>query len=391
MSGSFRGLEWHGPLLLRLFLCAMLVVAFLLVMLKLHRQLFLEPGFALSDWLIPYGGQFVRRGLGGELLWLVESGLHVPMVWVVALISGACYLLFMLTAMRLVLTLSGLPVWLLIVSPATAFFPAFEAEAVARKEILLLAVPALLLWRKPGSAPMLLVQALLLLALTLLLFIHEGMIFFMPLLGVFLWYSWGDTKSSRQFLLVSAVWLTLVTAVIAGLNQIYPANPAELCRVLAQRHSLPAHCAEPMLTAVSWLAVAPTEVWTLAAGKFDATRMLSIGLGLVLCAMPLIGLRKRFRGDWAIILALLATLPLFMMTLDWGRWLHVIVMLLLAIYAAQTLSDRTVQADAFPRSIHALLAAAMLVVAWVGSWQLVHCCMLVAEPGALSYLMRWMQ
>jgi len=391
MSGSFPVQERHWRLLLRLFLCSMLVVAFLLTLLKLHRQLFLTPGFALSDWLIPYSGQFVRRGLGGELLWLVESGLHVPMVSVVALISGACYLLFMLTSMRLVMILSGLPVWLLIVSPATAFFPAFEAEAVARKEILLLAIPALLLWRKQGSAPMLPVQALLLVALTLLLFIHEGMIFFMPLLGVFIWHAWGDTRPVRQFLFISAVWLTLVAAVIAGLNHVYPANPAELCQVLAQRNSLPAHCAEPLQTAVSWLAVAPTEVWTLAAGKFDAGRLLSIGFGLVLCAMPFIGLRNCFRGDRAIILALLATLPLFMMTLDWGRWLHVIAMLLLAIYAAKTSPAQAAGAVVFPRSLYTLLAAAIMILMWVGSWQLVHCCMLVAEPGALSYLMRWIE
>lgn len=374
--------------LMRLFLCALLAVAFVLTMLKLRRQLFLEPGFALSDWLIPYAGQFVRRGLGGELLWFIESWLHLPMAWTVALVSIACYALLTATAMRLVLRLHGLPLWLLVLSPATAFFAPFEAEAVARKEILLLAIPALLLWREPGQAPAPVWRALLLAALTLLLFLHEGMIFFMPLLGVFVWHAWGGGAPVRRFLLTSGAWLAAVTVVIALLNLRYPADPQALCDVLALRHNLLPRCSEPMMTAVSWLAVPPSEVWALAAGQFDLHRLFSILAGIVLCALPFLLLRRGPGRD--ALLALLAVLPLFILTLDWGRWLHVSVMLLLAIHAARALPEtRGAAEEAGPATLPALAFGVVLMLLWLGSWQLVHCCMLGVEPGALGYLAGW--
>lgn len=384
VSVALRRQPWLA--LMRLFLCALLAGALLMTLFKVRRQLFLEPGFALSDWLIPYAGQFVRRGLGGELLWAIESWLHLPMTWTVALISTACYALLTATAMRLVCKLHGLPVWLLIVSPATAFFTPFEAEAVARKELLLV-IPALLLWRQPGQVPALRWRVSLLAALTLLLFLHEGMIFFMPLLGVFLWHAWGGGATLRRFLFISGAWLAAVTAVIALLNLRYPADPEALCRVLAERHSLPARCSEPLMTAVSWLAAPPSEVWALAAGKFDGPRLLSIVAGLLLCLLPFALLRARLgRAAW---LAWLAVLPVFALTLDWGRWLHVSIMLLLAIHAVRALPDAQDAPEAGPATLPALALAVVLMLLWLTSWQLVHCCMLGAEPGALGILAGW--
>lgn len=379
VAAALRRQPWL--VLMRLFLCALLAFAFLMTLFKVRRQLFLEPGFALSDWLIPYAGQFVRRGLGGELLWAIESWLHLPMVWTVALVSAACYALLTATAMRLVCRLHGLPAWLLVVSPATAFFTPFEAEAVARKELLLLVIPALLLWREPGQAPAPRWRVSLLAALTLLLFLHEGMIFFMPLLGVFLWYAWGGGPALRRLLLICGVWLVAVTVVIALLNLRYPADPAALCSVLAERHSLPPRCSEPMMTAVSWLAVPPSQVWVLAEGRFDSARLFSIAAGLILCLFPFALLRARLgRPAW---LAWLAMLPLFVLTLDWGRWLHVSVMLLLAIHAVRALPETRNDLDAGPSTLPALTVMVVLMLLWLTSWQLVHCCMLGAEPGAL--------
>lgn len=221
----------------------------------------------------------------------------------------------------------------------------------------------------------------LLAALTLLLFLHEGMIFFMPLLGVFLWHAWGEGAALRRFLFICAAWLVAVTAVIALLNLRYPADPEALCHVLATRHSLPPRCSEPLMTAVSWLAAPPSEVWALAAGRFDGYRLLSIATGLVLCLLPFALLRARLGS--AAWLALLAVLPVFALTLDWGRWLHVSIMLLLAIHAVRALPDAQDAPEAGPATLPALALAVVLMLLWLASWQLVHCCMLGAEPGAL--------
>lgn len=359
----------------------LLLLAFAMTLRNLQHQQMGFDDFALTDWLIGYSGEFVRRGLGGELLWRLEQLTGLGMTTAVLLCSGMAYGLLTLTAIRLVWRADHWPQWLLLVSPATAFFPAFEPGAAGRKEILLLLIPALMLWRRPGREPDLTELIVLTICLSALLLIHEGLFFFLPLLGVFFWVFWGCPARPWRLMAWPAVFLGLLMGVIMALNQLYPPDVEALCQQLIERrHAIP-RCTEPLMTAVSWLNISVSQVWALLDGRLDWQRMLSVLVGLVLCLLPLLVLP--WRRDIAVmaLLAAAMTLPLFVAAIDWGRWLHVISMLLLYCHAV---SWPVQDARRMTGSAAVLLSGFLLL--WVGSWQLLHCCVMGADWGALAKL-----
>lgn len=359
----------------------LLLLAFAMTLHNLQRQQMGFDDFALTDWLIGYNGEFVRRGLGGELLWRLEQLTGLSMPRAVLLLTGVVYALLTVTAIRLAWRADGWPQWLLLVSPATAFFPAFEPGAAARKEVLLLLIPALMLWRRAGRLPSRFELIVLTVCLSLILLIHEGLFFFLPLLGVFFWVFWGCPAQPWRLMAWPAAFLGLLMIAIMALNQLYPPNVSALCQqLIARGHAVP-HCAEPLMTAVSWLDISVSQVWALLDGRLDWSRLLSVMAGFLLCLLPLIALRWRRDTAVAALLATALTLPLFVVAIDWGRWLHVISVLLLYCHAVAWPVQEARQMASFTT----LLLVPVLLL-WVSVWQLLHCCVMGAEWGALGKL-----
>lgn len=381
---SYAGL---APLLATL----LLILALVLTIVNLQRQQLGLDDFALTDWLIAYDGSFVRRGLGGELLWRFEQLTGIAMPVTVFVIAAVTYVLLTITAIRLAWRFNRLAELLLLVSPATAFFTAFEPGGAGRKELLLLLIPALFLWQQPGQPPGRAQLLLLTAALSCLLLLHEGLFFFYPLLGVFFWVYWGCPTRPWMFLGRPAFMLTLLMALITILNRLYPPNVETLCDLLAARHYRLARCAEPLMTAVSWLDVSVAQVWSLLDGRITVDRLMSVVAGLLLTVLPVVLLPWRRDVARAAMLATACTLPLFIVAIDWGRWLYVISTLLLYIYAAAWLGQGR-QPDRIEPRVSLLMAFAL--ACWVSTWQLLHCCVMGAEWGLVAKVaalaMRWL-
>ncbi|MES2720027.1 MAG: hypothetical protein V4624_03960 [Pseudomonadota bacterium] len=379
-QGTLRPWRSHAGLV-SLLVTLLLLLALVLTLVNLQRQQLGFDDFALTDWLIAYDGAFVRRGLGGELLWQFErvSGIAMPIT--VFVIAAVAYVLLTVTAIRLAWRFNRLAELLLLVSPATAFFTAFEPGAAGRKELLLLLIPALFLWRPSGQPPGRTQLLLLTAALSCLLLLHEGLFFFYPLLGVFFWIYWGCPPRPWALLGRPALMLTLLMAMITLLNRLYPPNVQALCDLLAVRHYSLAHCAEPLMTAVSWLDVSVAQVWSLLDGRMTIDRLISVVTGLLLTALPVALLPWRRDVARVAMLATACTLPLFVVAIDWGRWLYVISTLLLYIYAAAWVG-RGQQSDRIGPRVSVLTA--FVLVCWVSAWQLLHCCVMGAEWGLVA-------
>ena len=92
-----------------------------------------------GDWLINYGGGFVRRGLVGELL----HGLAVDgwqLLWLVALVQVGLVLVLFTSSGILFWRTSASPAWLMLtVSPAFLMFPVLYPFGGLRKELFILA------------------------------------------------------------------------------------------------------------------------------------------------------------------------------------------------------------------------------------------------------------
>lgn len=357
------------------------LLALVLTILNLQRQQLGLDDFALTDWLIAYDGAFVRRGLGGDLLWRFEQLTGIAMPVTVFVIAAVTYVLLTITAIRLAWRFDRLVELLLLVSPATAFFTAFEPGGAGRKELLLLLIPALFLWRQSGQPPGRAQLLLLMAALSCLLLLHEGLFFFYPLLGVFFWVCWGCPPRPWTLLGWPALILTLMMAMITILNGLYPPNVQALCDLLAVRHYSLARCAEPLMTAVSWLDVSVAQVWSLLDGRMTVDRLISVVAGLLLTVLPVVLLPWRRDVARAAMLATACTLPLFIVAIDWGRWLYVISTLLLYIYAAASVGQEQHSERIGPR---VGLWMVFVLACWVSAWQLLHCCVMGAEWGFVA-------
>lgn len=386
-----RPLPWR--LLLRLQLALWMLLAFALTLRNGYLQSLTLHRGSVADWLISYPGEFVRRGFGGELLWQLQQLSGLPMAWGIFLIAGLCYAVLTLVSLRLIPRLDRLDEWLLLVSPATLFFPAYQLGAMGRKEVLLLIVPALMLWRqmseasrvpRPPSLPFFLA---LLAWLTMLLLLHEGLLFIMPLLGLFLWQAWGDAVRVRWYLATAAAWLGLVFVIIALLSLRTPPDVPAICALLATRGAEPPGCAEPLMTSVSWLTVGPGEVWHLMAEGFTSRHALSILAGLLFCALPMWRLAGLRHPGWRYALALAATLPLFVLAIDWGRWLYVISTLSLFLHVQYRLRQPVVTPAPTGADRRAFLLTSALLLVWITGWQLQQCCLMGAGSGVLTKVM----
>jgi hypothetical protein len=103
--------------------------------------------WSLGDWFVNYGGGFVRRGLVGELVLGVARAAGVSPVTVTLLLGMAVYAVIFLVVRWLLRGSSGS--WWVVamaVSPCTLAFPAVDAFAGYHKEILYFAGLGILIW-----------------------------------------------------------------------------------------------------------------------------------------------------------------------------------------------------------------------------------------------------
>ncbi|HWW79089.1 MAG TPA: hypothetical protein VNY82_05810 [Steroidobacteraceae bacterium] len=147
-----------------------------------------QDACCVSEWLINYGGGFVRRGLGGAaILWMAGISGMSPRVIVFAILAVS-YSIFFASLAVIVSRIRRLDYLelLLAVSPCAALFPVFHRVAGQRKEILLLALAG-----AAGATPLGQMSSVTKYVCWSLVFaavvaIHDGSIFFLPLFVIYL-------------------------------------------------------------------------------------------------------------------------------------------------------------------------------------------------------------
>jgi hypothetical protein len=292
--------------------------------------------FKLMDWAISYDGGFVRRGLPGAVFGWIEAATGIALVHQIVAVQVALYAAF-LAAVYALLRRSGFPpaAVLLVYSPFFLVFQVTEWLAAGRKEIAFIAAFALLclaVARERDDGRALRAMGLcLLLAGPVLVLTHEGNLFYLawvPALALAL------GASGRALLTLLAFALPALAAM--GAVMAFPGTPEtveQICAGLQGRLGAPgleATCATGH-NAVTWL-VAGTEQG-MAAVTVRAPEMLpTVPPALILVGLAFLPFLPALRGWTAAerrrlargaLLAAAASLPLFVVAIDWGRFLYV--------------------------------------------------------------------
>ena len=318
-----------------------------------------------GDWLINYSDGFVRRGATGEMcrrLYMLASIDPVSAVIAIKIISyiALCAALLIVVVRR---TISAIELTLF-VSPAALPFELYDPLGSGRKEIILLAVFAIyvvadLVLPEDGRR---LWQDwrfwFLLVALPVLTLIHEGLFFFFPF---FVAYEALKRRVRREDVLRFGIPLS-VAGVVFLASWAYRGDSgisAAMCSSLTSMSLNPELCNG---------AISALEHYDVYVSFADLTRYLMLGAltfgPLIWYAGQVLDSRRHSRMQPVMALAMAFTLPLYVLSEDWGRWMHVSAMLILVIVVACKDTPIYLPAKRPVLAVASVIAASVYVIAW---------------------------
>ncbi len=315
--------------------------------------------WVIGEWLLNYSGGFVRRGLLGEGLLLAHRATALPLVGLTAALQVLLYLAFYASLLPLLRGVRwSLALAALLLSPATLAFTVLDPPTSMRKEVLLFLALSLLinalLFLRPRPWQLSLGLSL---AAPVLLLTHEALAAFLPYLFLPLLVRSAGSRTIPRLrdagrvalipLLLSALALAAVLthpgdrrqaqAVCSSVGGHLDGTPGGLCN-----------------GAIAYLALAPVQARaeTLRAILFYSYRT-RYPVPILLTALPIVLLViKRLRADRTQAdrlrehggdpatrrlllvtgIAILASLPLFVVARDWGRWIEIHATCLLLLF-----------------------------------------------------------
>ena len=351
-----------------------------------------------SELFISYSGGFVRRGFVGSVLTVLfrqseaSPDLTIAVTFTatsVFITTGFCYLIFKRSSSILLFLL-------VVLSPATLMFSIYDPLALLRKESFLMAVlvlHALLAchlrftsYTRPRRLYLLALFLVISPLFTINVLIYGVSIVFVGYHAVITLYllTRGSTPTAYCAQKKSSFWWLIVLAyapsfAVFSFSVISPGSPARSRQNFesiaswsgANSAAIDSHgwtLQQSLNTAVTiWSNPPSISLYVLA--FFLAPVLLGV-LFVQNCRTP----------DWRFaIAATMPTLSLFVIGVDWGRWISMITLALLICLAV--LSDGDSQSDEArltlplePSLNWSSFIGATLVLLYVTIWRLPHCC-----------------
>lgn len=332
-----------------------------------------RDAWLLGDWMIDYSAGFTRRGLIGEAIRQVAAALGIDRIVMTGVIIWLVFasVVFVVTALFLY-QYRGFTTVLLLVSPAFLFF-FLNVLGTMRKELLLFLLIGVVLlatkitrrgewaWLLPVLFPV-------------LVFAHEGLAFYglFVLIIFFLLVSDGLLSqkqamaqgSAMVFLTAFAGWVLIRLGDSAGIDQ-------RICDNLVSEGYSTRLCGG----AIAFLDRTTPEAIDRVAGLVATNNYLSTyAVAIALAAVPFIFVRFSRTALTLLSIAAIVTAPLFVVAIDWGRWIAISVWMVTMITVRfdgtrhirlQRLNPKTLMID---------LLAIVGIVLYATLWSLPHCC-----------------
>jgi hypothetical protein len=331
----------------------------------------------LGDWLIDYSAGFTRRGLIGEAVRQLGDAFGLDRIIVTTLIQLS--VLAALMAMVLALVVShqrGLTTLMLVASPAFVLF-LLNPLGTMRKEIVLwLVVAAVLVWSKSGrfSAAQTLPWVVAI-AFPLLVLVHEALLFYGGFVAVLMWLLVAEGTVAKTRALWAGAVGAVLTAVAGAVSLLWPSRPhsgADICATLTGGGYSDALCAGAIGFLDQDAALSLHRVVdAVATGNYLGVYIPVI----ILSSLPFFFVQFSRPLAYALGLSLAVTIPLFVVAIDWGRWIVVSVWLItLLVLRFDGSTDITVLAVDKTRRRLLSLATPAGVIAFATLWSVPHCC-----------------
>ena len=309
----------------------------------------------LNELFINYEGGFVRRGLFGEIIYILKDyffsdniklylGVKIDYIYLY-IITFFCLLFYYQFYSLLKKEEINIKYWYIIFSPLSIPFILYNYQAIGRKEVLLfiifLSFIFLLKKAKRKESPILFV----IITTPLLILIHEGMFFFISIF--FIIYLFESNSANKKLIFYSLFFLFVISLFFFILTIIYKGNDSHVEYICSSLSNYPIkNCMErsaiEMLSSAHTLKNEFSILWDRAINdKYISYYLL---FSLVAFAPLLITLYKynfdilikrrtlSINSLFILLIIFINALPLFIFTHDWGRWLHIIYILSLITF-----------------------------------------------------------
>ena len=336
--------------------------------------------WVVADWLVSYAPGFVRRGLSGQLLLGVSRLTSAPANIVVWWTIVAVFAIFAV-ALAALLWQKRMTFWYFVLccSPASLLFALYNPPAVGRKEGLLIAafaVWALVLARAPLTRTIAATFGVAAVALTLM---HELFAFYSPYFVVLAYLTSARNAREEPLRWAAMVPAGALMALGATIASPISLNEPSLCERLLQAGAHPRVC-EGLLEyhqpppGQALLAAASLSSQAIATGLSAVLVMVLVPLWCFAAAnVPLQWQRRRLMGG--AVAAIAWSVPLFLVAVDWGRWIAIHATMTALLCAPLLPMRRELAAPrlATPGALVSV-AAGVLLLASMLAWSPKYCC-----------------
>jgi hypothetical protein len=276
--------------------------------------------FQTGDWLINYGGGFVRRGLFGQILLIISPNSTFGLVLLVCIQSCLYLSIILYFAYALLSRKASWLLTILICSPAGLCFYGWDRGAFGRKEVIGYFVLVILSVRLAIKERKLASRFLLVLSLLTWIF---GVLSWEPiaLMLPFVLAILNSSTSTGQRTLdvkLAQIFFSLTGALGFVISVIYRGNPEyalRICDQLRVNGYSGTELCSGAIDAIGW-----TSQTTLQS-VYDSFPLYFWFLPLfALSIYPLIQSRILVGFEWLAFISFLAIFPLFVVVTDYGRW-----------------------------------------------------------------------
>jgi len=283
----------------------------------------------VGDWLINYQGGFVRRGLIGELFFVLSSWTGLSPVFFVFATQVACYFFyFLFSGLLLTRQRRALPFIILLLSPFIFLFQIHDFQGGYRKEIVYFAILAFAAWTASNYRVKIFEIATIsvLVIYPLVILMHETLAIFLPYILVI--YALRVGFSTQRVIWISVLIVPSIIAFLLSLR--YPGTTEQVFAICDSLGSFsPKNCDTE--GAISWLDnSAHFGMQAVRSNVLDGQYLKHYSFVVILsfvAYIPVLGRLKKILSNKLsllfVVTSILGSSALFLVAIDWGRFIYI--------------------------------------------------------------------
>jgi len=339
-------------------------------------------GWSIGDWIVNYDLGFIRRGLSGEIIRWISNLLNIKINWSAYFIQ--CFVYFSFIFLFLYnLKNKKITFWFLLLcfTPGFLLFTYYDGMTIGRKEIAIYALFALWIILKINNKINITISLVVGCVLFFLTLMHES--FFFYSFYFYLAACLGNSDSRTKFSTAIVVPITSAVALLITFLFAETIDGSLICENLLS-HGITKNVCEGV---IGYGNVNPTAEIQRYIINFNFQNIKDIILITSVVLIPnllyLVSVSNNYYTNRKFLLLnfllILISFPLFIIAIDWGRWvsMHITlsVMSLSIFLESKTDHGHTKQKlFIFKEKLIYLLIALMIFIVSTTFYSIQHCC-----------------